>query len=1086
MARVVEQPPVNAARFGNWQENGHWPAGWWHEEPDSGRIICDLCPRECALKPGDRGFCFVRQNLDGQMVLTTYGRSTGFCIDPIEKKPLNHFYPGTSVLSFGTAGCNLGCKFCQNWDISKSREVERLSELAGPEAIAHAAQAHGCRSVAYTYNDPVIWAEYAIDTAKACRASGIKNVAVTAGYIHPKARAAFFEFMDAANVDLKGFTEDFYYHITYAHLQPILETLEWLKRETNVWFEITNLIIPQTNDQLDDLQRMSDWILQHVGDEVPVHFTAFHPDFRMRELPPTPPETLVAAREIAMRTGLKYAYVGNVHDVARQSTYCPDCKAMVIERDWYALGIYQLHDNRCARCGQQIAGHFDAQPGDWGQKRLPVRIAEYARPAKLIQLDPPVSTPPSPQVTVTSPSKGTPMSVPSTSSPQGTPPQRPQLTDPQQRSIQHAANEWIAAPICDRPVRIPDPTLAGAADIPVMGAFVTLKRRGQLRACCGTLGQPMRLSDALAQSARRTALEDARLPPISSTELRYLDLDVSLLYGFEPLRVRGRDRIAAVEVGRHGLQVRREQSAGLLLPMVAVEHGMDAETFLRQVCRKAGLPSNAWEDDGTQVVTFESFAFGGPFDVGVLDAASERRFPMFSDAEMQSLLEHCRSNVLAISSGATPNYYLFGVPDGTVAGATLSAKLPTSPDWMHVAQLSIRPGIPLQTTLFQLSEALANLLRRQRFDNGQLSSMEMNVALLYDSAMHGTVNEPDLRGVQPCDRAVLTMERGQSAWVFDPTKTAEQLLEIAKQDCRIRDGDHATVLSFAAQAHQTPIRVSTAPRAVLGAELRPAAVAGSFYPAESNELRTLVRELLDGPVVKTESWPAVMVPHAGLRYSGRLAAQVLRQVQIPQTVIVVGPKHTRAGVEWAVAPHAAWQIPGSTIPSDPQLAEKLVAAIPGLELDAAAHQDEHAIEVELPIFAELAPKSHIVGIAIGGGNFARCREFATGLASVIRQLPQAPLLVISSDMNHFATDAENRRLDAIALQAMESCDAGQLLEVVSQHGISMCGVLPAVIVMETLKALGGMTRCQRVGYATSADASGDTRRVVGYAGMLLR
>jgi len=374
MARVIVLPP----------QRGHHPdalhtGGWWHETNDTGGLICDLCPRACNLKPGDRGFCFVRQNHEGEMVLTTYGRSTGFCIDPIEKKPLNHFLPGTSVLSFGTAGCNLGCKFCQNWDISKSREVDRLSEEAGPDAIAHAASELGCRSVAYTYNDPVIWAEYAIDCARACRAAGIKSVAVTAGYICPDARPAFFEFMDAANVDLKAFTEPFYHRITYSHLQPVLETLEWLKRESNVWLEITNLVIPDANDSKDEIRQMCDWILQHVADEVPVHFTAFHPDFRMMDRPATPHETLLAAQELARRQGLKYVYVGNVHDTEHQSTYCPHCRRLVIERDWYQLGEYRLRGSCCEHCGGEIAGCFEPTPGSWGRKRLPVQISSYTR-----------------------------------------------------------------------------------------------------------------------------------------------------------------------------------------------------------------------------------------------------------------------------------------------------------------------------------------------------------------------------------------------------------------------------------------------------------------------------------------------------------------------------------------------------------------------------------------------------------------------------------------------------------------------------------------------------------------------------------
>ncbi|RMG32495.1 MAG: AmmeMemoRadiSam system radical SAM enzyme, partial [Planctomycetota bacterium] len=355
------------------------PARWWR--PAGDRILCELCPRACLLKDGDRGFCFVRQNFGGRMVLTTYGRSTGFCVDPIEKKPLNHFLPGTSVLSFGTAGCNLGCKFCQNWDISKSREIERLSDAASPEAIARAAQSLGCASVAFTYNDPVIWAEYAIDTAKACHAAGVRTVAVTAGYICPEARAEFFRHMDAANVDLKAFTEEFYYRLTLSHLEPVLDTLRWLKRETDVWFEITNLVIPRANDDPDELRRLCDWVLKNVGDDVPLHFTAFHPDYRLTDRERTPHETLIQAREIALRAGLKFVYVGNVNDVERQSTYCPSCKRLVIERNWHALGVYALDGDRCRYCGERIAGRFADGPGTWGRRRMRVDMRRYEQPA---------------------------------------------------------------------------------------------------------------------------------------------------------------------------------------------------------------------------------------------------------------------------------------------------------------------------------------------------------------------------------------------------------------------------------------------------------------------------------------------------------------------------------------------------------------------------------------------------------------------------------------------------------------------------------------------------------------------------------
>jgi AmmeMemoRadiSam system radical SAM enzyme len=360
--------------FADDDENRGVLGRYWHPVEDGARIFCDLCPRACVLKPGDRGFCFVRKNVGGQMVLTTYGRSTGFCVDPIEKKPLNHFLPGTSVLSFGTAGCNLGCRFCQNWSISKSREIERLSEEATPEAIAQAALRLNCRSVAFTYNDPVIWAEYAIDVARACHQVGIKTVAVTAGYITPEARPEFYSVMDAANVDLKAFTEGFYQHLTLAHLEPVLDTLRWLKHESNVWFEITNLVIPEENDSPDEIARMCDWILTNLGDEVPVHFTAFHPDFKLTNRPPTPPATLVRAREQAVKAGIKFPYIGNVNDVKRQSTYCPDCRQLLIARDWYELGAYNIKDGCCSKCRRVIAGVFEQRKGNWGRKRLPVTI----------------------------------------------------------------------------------------------------------------------------------------------------------------------------------------------------------------------------------------------------------------------------------------------------------------------------------------------------------------------------------------------------------------------------------------------------------------------------------------------------------------------------------------------------------------------------------------------------------------------------------------------------------------------------------------------------------------------------------------
>ncbi|WP_137893845.1 AmmeMemoRadiSam system radical SAM enzyme [Ramlibacter sp. 2FC] len=356
------------------QNDTNYPGRWWHAL-DDGRIQCDLCPRDCKLHEGQRGACFVRMRQDDRIWLTTYGRSSGFCIDPIEKKPLAHFYPGSSVLSFGTAGCNLACKFCQNWDISKSRDMDRLMDQASPEAIAEAASHNGCRSVAFTYNDPVIFAEYAMDVADACHARGVQTVAVTAGYMHAEPRREFYARMDAANVDLKAFSDDFYFKLTGSHLAPVLDTLVYLRHETQVWFEITTLLIPGHNDSDAEIAAMSRWLMKELGPDVPLHFSAFHPDHRMLDVPATPPATLRRARQIARGEGLHHAYTGNVHDVEGDTTLCAHCQAPLIVRDWYQLKDYRLTpEGRCPDCGEALAGRFAASAGDFGRRRIPIAI----------------------------------------------------------------------------------------------------------------------------------------------------------------------------------------------------------------------------------------------------------------------------------------------------------------------------------------------------------------------------------------------------------------------------------------------------------------------------------------------------------------------------------------------------------------------------------------------------------------------------------------------------------------------------------------------------------------------------------------
>jgi pyruvate formate lyase activating enzyme len=348
---------------------------YWHQRAD-GQLQCDLCPRHCRLQEGQRGLCYVRQRLDDEIKLVSYGRSSGFCVDPIEKKPLNHFYPGSGVLSFGTAGCNLACKFCQNWDMTKSREMDTLADSASPLQLAEAAQELNCRSVAFTYNDPVIFLEYAVDVASACRERDIRTVAVTAGYIDPEPRVEFFQAVDAANVDLKAFTDRFYYKVCGGRLAPVLETLEYIRHETDCWLELTTLLIPGENDSEGELNEMTRWVVEHLGPDVPMHFTAFHPDWKMRDIDRTPAATLSLARSIARSNGVRYAYTGNVHDPEGSSTWCHNCGELLIERDWHRLGRWHLNaEGRCASCHTPVAGHFASGPEHTGERPMRVRFS---------------------------------------------------------------------------------------------------------------------------------------------------------------------------------------------------------------------------------------------------------------------------------------------------------------------------------------------------------------------------------------------------------------------------------------------------------------------------------------------------------------------------------------------------------------------------------------------------------------------------------------------------------------------------------------------------------------------------------------
>ena len=343
---------------------------WWESEP-GGKVHCYLCPRHCHIGEGQTGFCFIRANRGGVLYNLGYAQPAAIQIDPIEKKPLNHFVPGTKIFSMGTAGCNMGCFFCQNWDISKAKSDQVNSSRLDPEEVVSLAVRYGCPSLAFTYNEPTIWGEYVIDIAKVARARGLNTVMVTNGYVTREAFFDIYDYIDAANVDLKAFTENFYSRITLTHLTPVLETLKWLKFETNVWFEITNLIIPTLNDDTKETRELAEWVLNNLGDDVPVHFTAFHPDFKLRDKPQTPPETLHGARRIAREVGLRYVYEGNIYSKGAH-TYCPGCERILIRRSWHSVLENRLKDGACPSCGERIHGVWKNPRGQTPIKPRPV------------------------------------------------------------------------------------------------------------------------------------------------------------------------------------------------------------------------------------------------------------------------------------------------------------------------------------------------------------------------------------------------------------------------------------------------------------------------------------------------------------------------------------------------------------------------------------------------------------------------------------------------------------------------------------------------------------------------------------------
>lgn len=706
--------------------------------------------------------------------------------------------------------------------------------------------------------------------------------------------------------------------------------------------------------------------------------------------------------------------------------------------------------------------------------------------------------------------------------------QEPYLSEEQQIALFHAVGRRIASIVTGTPgsrvaEQVPDIT-----EIPLLGAFVSLKKDGELRGCMGTMSDEMPLGQAVDQAAIHASKDDPRFPPITAAELFRLELEIWLLWGMQRVSQRSLNRLSAIEIGRHGIQISRGGNRGLLLPGVAVEYGMDVRQFFEAVCRKAGLPSDAWLDDASLLHRFEGQSIRGPIsatenidrktaDEMIFAAKFNRGFSRSdgpSMAETQQLRNACLSTFRGMLEGLAPSRYFTGLFDGNVSGVLLSFSIPDRPP-IVCSKISGRPDVSLQQSVIELLQALGRQIERFGITMPELRELQFDLAVLWDPAIHGTARRHDLSTIETARRSL--MLSCSKAWIvqFDPQRDAETLLMQAIDYIELNDLDIGEVISFETSSTRSDFLVSSVTKANRGPEIRPSAIAGAFFPDNAKDMNTeLDRMIADAlpmeqpvstatpsntPITK-KSCNAVMIPHAGWRYSGHLAVKTLMQVDIPRNVIIFAPKHRAAGADWAVAPNRFWQLPGERMESNLEWADWLVKGVDLFEFDAVAHAEEHAVEVQLPILQRLAPKTKIVGIALAQSSWAMIQKGAAQLAATLKFVAErekkagrafeAPLLIVSSDMNHFASDATTRKIDRLVLEALKQAVKMQkpeyFLTTVLEHGVSMCGVVPMTFVLETLRNLGKLNHVKEIGYTTSAEASGNASRVVGYAGMIFR
>jgi len=623
--------------------------------------------------------------------------------------------------------------------------------------------------------------------------------------------------------------------------------------------------------------------------------------------------------------------------------------------------------------------------------------------------------------------------------------------------------------------------------VPVWGVFVSLKNAQQLRACCGHMEDEVSLPVALECAAQVAARWDLRFPAIQPAELPQLNLEVWILWNRRKVESLGEDRLKSIEIGKHGVQIVKGQQRGLLLPGVAVEHRLDAQQFLEHACRKAGLGPRAWLDANTELFTFQGYALNGALAELLPQAllGSLPRGPGMGD--LVRLAEFARQNLLSMSMGATPSFYTAAAFDGPVQGLILTLKRTTQEGQlervMEASRVFPQGSLPLQATIMDLLQALLAGLKGQQVGPETVSQLRMGMTIFTDPRMIGTGSDCALEAVDPRRHALCAVLDKVWAVRYAPQQDRQTLLEETLSRIRLPDARRSQIFALSVLSSEAGVEASNLPKPVAGPAIRPPAVAGQFYPAHANA----IDEFLSATHTTTTergNWSGAVVPHAGWKYSGRLAVKVWEQIRIPSHVIIFAPKHQALGCDWAVAPHETWALPGLSLKSDKTLAQALSEAIPLFELDAAAHAMEHAIEVQLPIVARFAPAARVVGIVMRGGRYETLCDVAQRFAAFLQTLPEIPLLVISTDMNHYADENTTRQLDRLAIEAVEDRDPERLWKTVHDRRISMCGIVPAVFVMATLKVLGRLEKCQLVGYTTSAETSGDASRVVGYLGAL--